>query len=76
MSQPTKYQYVKLGINIEYLRGISTASLGQSASMTEFPELAENLPARRFEAVKVMAGFRSLLPLPPPTGAPARVPPA
>ena len=46
MSMPTGYQYAKLGSNLEYLRGICSASLPQAGSLAAFPDLRENLPAR------------------------------
>ena len=61
MSQPTKYQYVKLGMNLEYLRGISTASIVLSTKLVAFPDLKENLPAQRFAASKVIEVLKSLL---------------
>jgi hypothetical protein len=61
MSQPTKYQFVKLGMNLEYLRGISSASIAVTSGLAPFPDLAANQPAERFEAAKVIAGLRSLL---------------
>ena len=61
MAQPTKYQYVKLGMNLEYLRGISSASVALTSSLKQFPDLAENLPSRRFEVAKVVPVLRSLL---------------
>ena len=33
MTQPTPYQYVKLGSNLEFLRGISSASVMQTANL-------------------------------------------
>lgn len=61
MSQPTNYQYVKLGMNLEYLRGIASSSVALSASLAAFPELTENLPAQRCAATKVAAVLKSLL---------------
>ena len=61
MSQATSYQFVKLGMNLEYLRGISSTSLTLTTGLVAFPELAENLPAERFAAPKVVAVLKSLL---------------
>jgi hypothetical protein len=61
MSQPTNCQYVKLGMNLEYLRGISSTSILLGTSLVAFPELMENLPAQRFAATKVVAVLKSLL---------------
>jgi len=55
------YQFVKLGMNLEYLRGIGSTSLVLTSSLTAFPELTENLPAKRFTATKVVAVLKSLL---------------
>lgn len=61
MSSPTNYQYVKLGMNLEYLRGISTATVAVTTNLDAYPDLAANLPAHRSEATKVIAVLRSLL---------------
>ncbi|MCU0873092.1 MAG: hypothetical protein MUE50_12195 [Pirellulaceae bacterium] len=61
MSQPTNYQYVKLGMNLEYLRGISTASVAVTTNLDAYPDLAANLPAHRLEATRVIAVLKSLL---------------
>jgi hypothetical protein len=61
MSQATSYQFVKLGMNLEYLRGISSTSLMLTTGLDAFPELTENLPARRFAAPNVVAVLKSLL---------------
>jgi hypothetical protein len=45
MPMPTGYQYAKLGSNLEYLRGICSASLAETTSLAAFPDLRENLPA-------------------------------
>ena len=47
MAQPTAYQYVKLGSNLEFLRGISTVSLMQTTSLAGFPNLLDNFAPRR-----------------------------
>ncbi len=61
MSQVTKYQYVKLGMNLEYLRGLSTASVALTSSLAAYPNLAANLPAQRSDASKVISVIKSLL---------------
>ena len=58
---PTGYQYAKLGSNLEYLRGICSASLAQTTSLAAFPGLLENVPARRYLVVNVVKVLRSLL---------------
>ena len=40
--QPTAYQYVKLGSNLEFLRGISTVSVMQTTSLAACPNLMDN----------------------------------
>ena len=61
MSQPTAYQYVKLGSNLEFLRGVSTASVMQTKSLAEFPNLMNNFPPRRYAVVEVVKVLKSLL---------------
>jgi hypothetical protein len=61
MPQPTPYQYVKLGSNLEFLRGVSTASILQATSLAAFPGLLENLPNRRYSVANVVNVVKSLL---------------
>jgi hypothetical protein len=61
MTQLTAYQYAKLGSNLEFLRGISTASIMQTTSLAGFPNLMANLPAQRFSVVRVVEGIRAVL---------------
>ena len=61
MSQPTAYQYVKLGSNLEFLRSVSTASVMQTKSLAEFPNLMNNLAPRRYAVVEVVKVVKSLL---------------
>jgi hypothetical protein len=61
MSQPTLYQYVKLGSNLEFLRGLSTASLMQTTSLVAFPNLMENLPSTRYGLTQVIQGLKALM---------------
>lgn len=61
MPQISPYQYVKLGMNLEYLQGVTSSSIKLTANLASFPELTENLPTQRFDATKVMAVVRSLL---------------
>jgi hypothetical protein len=61
MPQLSHYQYVKLGMNLEYLRGVTSSSIKLTANLASFPELMENVPAQRFDATKVMAVIRSPL---------------
>lgn len=61
MAQPTAYQYVKLGMNLEYLRGINSVSILLGTSLVAFPHLMENLPAQRYGVLKVVELLRSVL---------------
>ena len=61
MNLPTGYQYAKLGSKLEYLRGICSTSLAQTASLAGLPDLLENLPARRYLVVNVVEVLGSLL---------------
>ena len=61
MAQTTAYQYVKLGSNLEFLRGLSTVSVMQTTSLAAFPNLLENLSARRYAVVQVVSVLKSLL---------------
>ena len=61
MTQPTAYQYVKLGSNLEFLRGISTASVMQTTSLAEFGNLLNNFSPRRYAVVEVVKVVKSLL---------------
>ena len=61
MAMPTGYQYAKLGSNLEYLRGICSASLAPAASLAAFPELRQNVPRERYLVVNVVEVLRSLL---------------
>ncbi len=61
MTQATAYQYVKLGSNLEFLRGLSTVSVIQTTSLAAFPGLMENLSAQRYSVLHVVNVIRSLL---------------
>jgi hypothetical protein len=61
MTPATPYQYVKLGMNLEYLRGTSSVSILLGTSLVAFPHLMENLPATRYSVMKVVEVLRSLL---------------
>jgi hypothetical protein len=61
MNMPTGYQYAKLGSNLEYLRGICSASLSPTLDLSGYPDLSENLPERRYLVVNVVQVLRSLL---------------
>src|SRR5208337_3986988 len=61
MSSPTAYQYVKLGSNLEFLRGLATVSVIQTTSLVAFPGLMDNLSARRYSVLGVVNVVKSLL---------------
>jgi len=61
MRQPTPYQYVKLGSNLEFLRGIATVSVMQTTSLAAFPGLMENLSVQRYSVLQVVNVMKSLL---------------
>jgi hypothetical protein len=61
MAELTAYQYVKLGSNLEYLRGISSVSIMQTGSLAAFPNLLENLPPTRYSVKHTVEVIRSLL---------------
>lgn len=61
MTQPTAYQYVKLGANLEFLRGVATASVMQTTSLAAFPNLMENLSATRYSVMRVANVVKALL---------------
>ena len=58
---PTAYPYVKLGSNLEFLRGISTASVMQTTSLAAFPALLENLAVQRYSVARVVEAIKALL---------------
>ena len=59
--QATAYQYVKLGSNLEFLRGISTASVMQTTSLAAFPNLTGNFSPRRYSVFNVVNAVKALL---------------
>ncbi len=61
MAQPTAYQYLKLGSNLEFLRGICSVSIMQTTSLAGLPNLMANLPPYRYSAMRVAEVLRSLL---------------
>jgi hypothetical protein len=61
MDQKTLYQYIKLGMNLEYLNGIGTNSILLATSMVGFPNLNANLPGTRYPVKKVIEVIASLL---------------
>ncbi|MDA0285578.1 MAG: hypothetical protein O3B13_11255 [Planctomycetota bacterium] len=60
MDEKTLYQYIKLGMNLEYLNGIGTVSILLGTSMVAFPNLTMNLPGHRYPVKTVVETLRSL----------------
>ncbi len=54
-------QYLKLGINIEYLRGITSITSEARSPLLDVPYIFENQTGRRYSAIKVVAVLKSLL---------------
>jgi hypothetical protein len=52
---------LKLGLHLEYLRGINSISAATQADVRHLPFLLENQTALRYGAKKVVAVLRSLL---------------
>jgi len=59
--ETTRYQFVKLGMHLEYLRGIGSISVMQSGSLAEFPHLLENMPGSRYSVLNVVQTIRAVL---------------
>jgi len=55
------YQLIKLGMNIEYLTGVSSVSVMLTTSMVAFPLLTENQPPARFSVRRITEVLKSLL---------------
>lgn len=60
MASAEASRILKLGLHLEYLRGIVSSYGGRPAGIDHFPYLRENEPAVRFAANKVAAVLRSL----------------
>lgn len=61
MDEKTHYQYIKLGMNLEYLNGIGTISVLLGTSMVAFPHLSKNLPGERYAVKNVIEVLRALV---------------
>ena len=61
MNPRTLYQFVKLGMNVEYLRGTSSVSIMPARSVAAFPRLVENLPPNRYPVAKVVETVKALM---------------
>lgn len=58
--ETTLYQYVRLGMTVEYLRGIATISIMQAGSLAEFPALLANMPNQRYNVLNVVSAIKAL----------------
>jgi hypothetical protein len=58
--QVSLYRFVKLGMNIEYLRGVSSVSTMPDKRLAAFPRLVDNLPPNRYRVINVVEVLRSL----------------
>jgi len=61
MNPRTLYQFVKLGMNVEYLRGASSVSIMPARSVAAFPRLVENLPPNRYPVAKVVETIKAVM---------------
>ena len=61
MEPTTLYQYVKLGMNLEYLRGIASISIIPATSLVAFPRVMDNQPENRFRVQNVVNAVKALL---------------
>lgn len=59
MSQPTIYQYIKLGMHLEYLRGIASVSIIPATSLVAWPSLMSNQPGERYSVMKVVEAIKA-----------------
>src|SRR5215213_9852253 len=58
---PSPSDCLKLGLHLEYLRGINSVSAATQADVRQLPYLLENQTALRYSAQKIVAVIRSLL---------------
>ena len=61
MADVSNYQFVKLGMNLEYLRGIASVSMMQATSLAAFPQIMDNLADSRYRVYNVVNVLRALL---------------
>jgi len=60
---PAPADCLKIGLHLEYLRGINSVSAATRNDVGQFPYLLENQTALRYGAQKVVAVLKSLLDL-------------
>lgn len=58
--QISAYKFVRLGMNIEYLRGVASVSMIPDKGLARYPRLIENLPSNRYRVMSVVETLRSL----------------
>ena len=56
----TRYQYVKLGMSLEFLRGVCSTAVLPAKTIGQFPHLAQNLPANRYDTQRVMEAIKAI----------------
>jgi hypothetical protein len=61
MTQPTNYQFVKLGSNLEYLCSVCAASVQPTSDLASYPNLIKNIPAARYSPAHVVGALKTLL---------------
>lgn len=61
MDPKTLYQFIKLGMNVEYLRGASSVSIMPARGLAAFPRLVENLPPNRYPVAKVVETVKAIM---------------
>jgi hypothetical protein len=61
MDAKTLYQYIKLGMNIEYLRGVCSVSIMPANTVAQYPRLVENLPPNRYPVRRVVETMRAVM---------------
>ena len=61
MDPKTLYQYIKLGMNVEYLRGACSVSIMPAKTLATFPRLVENLPPNRYPVTRVVETLRAVM---------------
>ena len=59
MSQ-TLYQFAKLGMHMEYLRGIASVSIIPGTSLVAWPSLMDNQPGTRYAVKNVVEAIRAV----------------
>lgn len=60
MKSNALYQYIKLGMNMEYLRGVSSVSVMPADDLVKFPRLVENLPPNRYSVIRVVEVLKAV----------------